>query len=316
MLINGVVEGTQTTDVSGRSATMTLENFGNTNKYDTRGLQGDLSQLVTFRRALSDGEIIRQSQQVTPLPGAWASWPLFDHIGSSYLDGLVGSALTTDSTTTTSTDGPGVAYAPQQPMIVEPAAATNVDVTPGTGSLTTSLFAPTVVATDHISVTPTTGSLTTALFEPTVVATDHISVTPATFALTATLFVPTVSAGVDVVVTPGTGAFTTALFAPDVVASTNITLTPGVVGLKTAMWAPQFGGTVDLYPNSGSGGLIPRVPGVSISQGGVSRACGVWSTSPVVIGECWEWALTLEAVDPAHVAANPKVRVQLLFIKP
>jgi hypothetical protein len=119
MLINGVVEGTETTDVSGRSATMTLENFGNTNKYDTRGLQGDLSQLVTFKRALSNGEIIRQSQQVAPLPGAWASWPLFDSLGSSYLDGLVGSPLTTHSTTTTSTDGPGIAYAPQQPIIVE-----------------------------------------------------------------------------------------------------------------------------------------------------------------------------------------------------
>ena len=99
MLINGVVEGTQTTDVSGRSATMSFERFGNTNRYDTRGLQGDLSQMVTFKRALSDGEIIRQSRQVAPLPGAWASWPLFDGLGSSYLDGLIGSPLTMDSTT-------------------------------------------------------------------------------------------------------------------------------------------------------------------------------------------------------------------------
>ena len=82
------------------------------------------------------------------------------------------------------------------------------------------------------------------------------------------------------------------------------------------MWEPQFGGNVDAAPPPGTTTLVPRVPGVSISQGGVSRACGVWSTSPVVIGECWEWAVTLEAVDPAHVAANPKVRVQLLFIKP
>ena len=83
------------------------------------------------------------------------------------------------------------------------AAATDVVVTPGTGTLTTTLFAPTVVATANVTVTPATAALVTALFAPTVVATANVNVTPATAALVTALFAPSVATSSLGIITSG-----------------------------------------------------------------------------------------------------------------
>jgi hypothetical protein len=75
--------------------------------------------------------------------------------------------------------------------------SSGVSVTPGTGSLVLTGFAPTVSA--GASVTPSAGSLALTGFAPTVAA--AASVTPGVGTLTITGFAPTVTAGANV--TPG-----------------------------------------------------------------------------------------------------------------
>lgn len=122
-----------------------------------------------------------------------------------------------------------------QTIMVHPAAS--VLVTPGTASLTTALFAPTVTATDNQTVTPGTAALVTARFTPTVTATANVSVTPGIATLTTTAFAPAVTVGVRVV--PGIATLATATFAPSVTTTANVTVTPGIATLVTTRFTPS-----------------------------------------------------------------------------
>lgn len=116
-----------------------------------------------------------------------------------------------------------------------------VTVTPTTAALTTSLFAPTVTATQNQKVTPTTLALTTSLFAPTV-STPRL-VVPGVLALALTTFAPTVTASSGTVVTPTTAALITALFAPTVTASDHKLVTPPTLALTTSLFAPTVTAT-------------------------------------------------------------------------
>lgn len=111
-----------------------------------------------------------------------------------------------------------------------------VTVTPGTASLTTSAFAPTVTTTANVLVTPGTASLTTALFAPTVSAPRLV--TPGIATLTLATFAPTVTATQGIVVTPGVATLTTALFAPAVSTTANINVIPVALAMSIATFAP------------------------------------------------------------------------------
>jgi hypothetical protein len=226
-----------------------------------------------------------------------------------------------------------VAQRSQQPIIVEPAAATDVDVTPGTGSLTTTLFAPTVVATANVTVTPATAALVTALFAPAVVATANVNVTPATVALATTLYAPTASSG-SVSVTPSTATLVTALFAPSVVTGPNVVprnaalsttryaptattgkwLYPASVALPTTGYVPTVSATTNIVmvrPISGSLATAAFAPTVVTNTPQAIITSGTWS-SEVTFARGDEYIVTLEG--PA--ANAPAFRVGLTFRSP
>ena len=247
----------------------------------------EFAHFKAWSRALTDSELAREkefsrAQIRDSIVGEWAmrgGSVLRDLDYSGRGNALVETASPTDGFTSF-----GVAVAPQ-PIIVEPAAATDVDVTPGTGSLTTTLFAPTVVATDHISVTPATASLVTTLFAPTAAATAHVSVTPATVALATALFAPVVVATADISVTPSTGSLVTTLFAP--VIQTNSEVFPVVGSLAVSGFAPT---------------VVSSTPRSIITT-------GQWST-PVDFAVGDEWVVTCQSATSANA---PRVRIQLLF---
>lgn len=129
-------------------------------------------------------------------------------------------------------------------------ASSPVNVTPGTASLSTSTFAPTVAT--PVAVTPAAASLTTSLFAPTVFASDNQEVTPSNAALTTSLFAPTVSLSDNQNVTPGVAALTTSLLTPTVTTTDHQNVTPGTASLTLATFAPtvELGGNQEVIPGN------------------------------------------------------------------
>ena len=123
-----------------------------------------------------------------------------------------------------------------QTITIHPSTSAPQLVTPGTASLTTARFAPTVTASDHKTVTPGIATLVTARFVPVVTASDHKVVTPGIATLATATFAPAVTVGVRVV--PGIATLALATFAPSVTVSANVTVTPGAAALTTASFAP------------------------------------------------------------------------------
>jgi hypothetical protein len=116
-----------------------------------------------------------------------------------------------------------------------PTVATPRSVTPTPASLTTTTFAPTVTVPNNVLVTPTTASLTTAAFAPTV--TTPRTVTPSVASLTTATFAPRLDLGV----VPGTVSLTTTTFEPTVtVEAGGVTVTPTTAALVTATFAPTI----------------------------------------------------------------------------
>lgn len=244
-------EGTFTHDISGRPAA-TLTKFGQ-GPWQDNEITAEMAHGKAWSRVLTDAELELEKKfsRAQIRQDVTGEWPMR---GGSTLRDLDYSGNGNDLVETNSpTDGTtsfGVAVQPQ-PVLIEPAAETDVDVTPGTASLVTALFAPTVVATANINVAPATVALVTTLFAPAVVATANINVTPATAALVTALFAPTVVATADIDVTPATASLATTLYAPTVSVTTGaVTVTPSTVVLRIKRTAPVVATGKWLYPAS------------------------------------------------------------------
>ena len=171
-------------------------------QYSGQPAEGQIAHAKLWDAALTQAEVAREMATGAPFRFSdikcWRSFrdDNSDQLGflttqtDTYANGTFGGAVP-------------VAQRSQQPIIDDTVTANPVVVTPGTGSLTTSLFAPTVAATANVSVTPTTGSLTTTLFAPTVAATANVNVTPATAALVTATFAPSVATSSLGIITSG-----------------------------------------------------------------------------------------------------------------
>ena len=300
------------------------------NNYGATDSEGQVAHAKYWTVALTQAEIAREMATGAPVRlnniKCWR--PHLDDT-SDYL-GILGEQSTYNGTFGGSVP---VAQRSQQPIIDETVAATPVVVTPGTGSLTTTLFAPTVVATANVSVTPATAALVTALLAPAVVATANVTVTPATVALATTLYAPTASSG-SVSVTPSTATLVTALFAPSVVTGPNVVprnaalstwrrdpivttgkwLYPASVALPTTGYVPTVSATTNIVmvrPISGSLATAAFAPTVVTNTPQAIITSGTWS-SEVTFARGDEYIVTLEG--PA--ANAPAVRVGLTFRSP
>lgn len=144
-------------------------------------------------------------------------------------------------------------------------AAVDTTVTPGTASLRTATFAPSVTTTLNQTATPGTAALITAAFAPTVTATAHQTVTPSTASLTLAAFAPTVTGGAGTTVVPGTASLAVSTFAPIVTASDHKTLTPATASLTTTGFAPTVTANANqtVTPGAAALSLMPLAPTVS-----------------------------------------------------
>ena len=294
-------EITLTSGVSSRgSATGTTLGYMPSNTA-TATPTAELAHFKAWSRALTDAELDREKKfsRAQSRDSIVGEWPMR---GGSTLRDLDYSGKGNDLVETNSpTDGTtsfGVAVQPQ-PILIEPAAETGVDVTPGTASLVTALFAPTVVATADIDVTPATVALVTALFAPTVVATANINVTPATAALATALFAPAVVATADIDVTPATAALATALFAPTVSVTTGaVTVTPATASLATTLYAPTVSVTT---------GAVTVTPSTFVLR--------IQRTAPVVATGKWVYPASV-ALPTTGYAPTASVTTNIVMVRP
>lgn len=125
-----------------------------------------------------------------------------------------------------------------QTVMVHPASQITTTVTPGTASLTTTRFTPTVTVSTTTAVTPGVASLATARLAPTVTVVTPITVTPGTATLTATPNAPTVLVQTTTTVVPGFVALTTTRFAPTVTTE----LAPSAIQQHGSVAASHSGG--------------------------------------------------------------------------
>lgn len=159
-------------------------------------------------------------------------------------------------------------------------AAAGVTVTPGTASLTTTRFAPTVTTprlvtpgigtltttrftpavSIGIRVTPGLATLTTTVFTPTVTASQHQLVTPGLATLTLATQTPTVLT--PRLVTPGLATLTLAAQAPTVTVGAGLTVTPGTASLVTTRFAPTVLTPRTATPGTASLSTTPFAPAV------------------------------------------------------
>lgn len=114
----------------------------------------------------------------------------------------------------------------------------SANVTPATGSLTVTGFAPTISVSDNKSATPATGTITLTGFTPTVSLSDNKDATPGTATITLTGFAPTVSLSDNKDATPGTASIVITGFAPTISVTTNTAVTPGTASITVTGFAP------------------------------------------------------------------------------
>lgn len=142
-------------------------------------------------------------------------------------------------------------------------AAGSVNVTPGTASLTTNRFTPTVQAPRVV--TPGIASLVTTRLVPTIVM--GVSVTPGVASLLATRFAPAVALSDNKNVAPGVAALATTRFTPTVAVTLNQFVTPGVASLTTTRFTPTVGVNRELVPGVASLTTVRFTPTVQTPVG-------------------------------------------------
>lgn len=186
-------------------------------------------------------------------------------IAGTNLGGLIAAAeraLTTGSAEDPGTFAKDVSVAWRaQTITVHPSTSAPQLVTPGTASLTTARFAPTVTISVNMLVTPGLATLTTTRFAPTV--TTPRLVTPGIATLSLAASAPTVIFGLRV--TPGPAALATTRFAPAVTTTAHQTVTPGVAALTLTGLAPQVRTPRLVTPGVASLTLVAQAPSVSFS---------------------------------------------------
>jgi hypothetical protein len=125
-------------------------------------------------------------------------------------------------------------------------------VTPGTASLTTTAYAPTL----NLTVTPSTASLSITPFIASVVATDNKTVVPGSTNLTTTSFAPIVSATANQIVTPDVANLILTSFVPTIETSANIIVIPNTASLTTTSFLPSVNVTNNVITSPNTIDLI------------------------------------------------------------
>lgn len=166
-------------------------------------------------------------------------------------------------------------------MVLRPAPAGGVSVTPSTGVVSVAGLAPSVAA--GVAVTPSAGAVAVAGFAPTAAAgvvavpdagavsvagfapsaAAGVAVTPDAGAVTITGFAPTVSAGSGVSVTPDAGVVSVAGFAPSVAAGVTVTPSLGVVSVAGFAPTVSIGTGVSVTPDTGAISVVGFAPTVA-----------------------------------------------------
>lgn len=113
-------------------------------------------------------------------------------------------------------------------------------VSPSTGALTLTGYAPTVFATDTKNVTPSTGELVLTGYSPTVSVSDNKSVTPATGEITLEGHAPIIAVTENKTVEPATGELTLEGYAPNVSVTNNIEVLPQTGEITLTGYAPTI----------------------------------------------------------------------------
>ena len=155
------------------------------------------------------------------------------------------------------------------------------------------------VSSGNVICTPGTASLTTTLYIPTASISDNITVIPGILALTLTLYVPAVTIETSgITVTPGTASLITTLYIPVVTATANITVVPGILALTITKYTPSVTIGTILTPNTLALILTTYTPIISISQNVlVTPGLAIWSITPftplvllfTTYGGCFLW---------------------------
>lgn len=154
------------------------------------------------------------------------------------------------------------AYTPDQNIDSPFTAALNI--TPSTGTLTLTGYAPSVFVLDAKTAAPGVGQLALTGFVPSVAFTENVFRTPDVGALTLTGFAPTVAKTDNVFITTDVGALTITGYAPEV--SKHITV--GVGELVLTGYAPSLVVTTGVQVAAGVGQLAleGHAPSLTITE--------------------------------------------------
>lgn len=133
-----------------------------------------------------------------------------------------------------------------------------VTITPGTGALALSTYAPAI--SQPQTLTPAATALTLTTYVPSV--SQAVAITPTTVALNLSTYAPTIAQ--PQTVTPGVAALTLGTYAPTV--SQGVSLTPGVAALTLATYASAVSQPVTLTPPVAALTLSTYAPTVTQNQ--------------------------------------------------
>lgn len=114
--------------------------------------------------------------------------------------------------------------------------ASGTNVTPGTGSIAITGYAPSIAQTANQAVAPDVGNIVITGYAPTI--SQPRAVNPGVGSLTITGYAPTVTQNVDVPVNPGVGTIAITGYAPTVAQTANQLITPDVGNIAITGYSP------------------------------------------------------------------------------
>lgn len=198
--------------------------------------------------------------------------------------------------------------------------ASGTTITPGTGSLVLTGYAPVL----DLGITPSTGTLTLTGYAPVL----NLGLTPSTASLTLTGFSPTVVVNtplvpgaasltltgyalvLDLGLTPGAGSLTLTGYAPNVTATANIAVTPDTATLTLTGYAPDVAaaGSASVTPDTASLVLTGYAPTVTATETAATPPVRRVVVHPpkrrhALAGEVYGDTYT----DPARILCSPHV---------
>jgi hypothetical protein len=142
-------------------------------------------------------------------------------------------------------------------------------ITPGTGSLAITGYAPTLVQTTNQGVVPGAGTLTITGYAPTLVQTTNQAVAPGVGNLTITGYAPIVTRTANQSISPSVGNITITGHAPTLAQTANQALAPGTGSLTITGHAPTLVQTANqgVIPGTGSLAITGYAPVVAQAPG-------------------------------------------------